>query len=69
MVNQSVYQSETVSFVMVGHQVHVVSYLGQHAAMRQLFSNQSVDQPVISKSVRKLAIRQSHVSNHSFGQR
>ena len=37
--------------------------------MRQLSSNQSVDQPVVCKSVRQLAIRQSHVSNHSVGQR
>ena len=32
--------------------------------MRQLSSNQSVDQPVVSKLV-----RQSHVSNHSVGHR
>ena len=32
--------------------------------MRQLSSNQSVDQPVVCKRV-----RQSHVSNHSVGQR
>ena len=37
--------------------------------MRQLSSNQSVDQPVVSKLVRQLAIRRSHVSNHSVGQR
>ena len=37
--------------------------------MRQLSSNQSVDQPVVCKPVRQLAIRQSHVSNHSVGQR
>ena len=37
--------------------------------MRQLSSNRSVDQPVVSKLVRQLAIRQSHVSNQSVGQR
>ena len=37
--------------------------------MRQLSSNQSVDQPVVSKLVRQLAIRRPQVSNHSVGQR
>ena len=41
-----------------------MSYVGLHPAMRQLSSNQSVDQPVVCKPV-----MQSHVSNHSVGQR